>query len=511
MFHKFTFKVNNKKLNINNSVLNIAFEQKSKYIYGMTKIKPYSLLILFFFILTSCNFQNQEDQNSNLKKAPKSTWQKIKERGKIIAVTEYTSTDYFIYKGQPMGFQYELLQKLSEYLGIELEVILSNDLDDSFVMLQDGEYDLMAMDLTITKDRAKKIDFTTPISQTRQILVQQKPKGWERMRFREYDSHMIRSRLDLARKEVYVKSNTVFADRLKALSDEIGDTIFVTEMGNYSVEEIISLVASGDIKYTVCDEHVAKVNATYYPNIDIKTNISFSQNLAWAVPKGSDSLRYYLNLFIKNNLNKKWYANLYNKYYRNPRSAKLFKSDYFSLNSSKISTYDDAIKEYSKNIGWDWRLLASVIYQESRFNPDIRSWAGAYGLMQLMPTTAERFGISNTSSSEENIRGGTEFLKWIDKQLKTQVPDSIERIKFTLAAYNVGLGHILDAIRLAEKNGKDPTVWNDNVDYYLLHKSNPKFYKDPVVRYGYCRGSEPYKYVSDVIQRYEEYKKFNLN
>ncbi len=475
----------------------------------MSKKKTLPILILIFLALMSCN--QKTDSSQAKEKKQKSTWQKIKERGKIIAVTEYTSTDYFIYKGQPMGFQYELLQKLSEYLGIELEVVLSNDLDDSFVMLQDGEYDLMAMDLTITKERSRMIDFTSPIGQTRQILIQKKPEGWQGMRFKEYDSRMIRSRLDLAKKEIYVKSNTVFADRLKTLSDEIGDTIFITEMENYSVEEIIALVASGDVPYTICDEHVAKVNAAYYSNIDIKTNISFSQNLAWAVPRGSDSLRFYLNMFIKNNLSKKWYANLYNKYYRNPRSAKLFKSDFFSLNSSKISTYDNVVKKYSEELGWDWRLLSSVIYQESRFNPEVQSWAGAYGLMQLMPATAERFGVSNLSSSSENIRGGTQFLEWLDNQLTDRVPDSLERLKFVLASYNVGLGHVLDAIRLANKNGKDTTVWEENVDYYLLHKSNPKYYKDPVVRYGYCRGSEPYNYVKDVMKRYDEYKKFILN
>lgn len=473
----------------------------------MYKKEIFIILILTSVFFASCEFENLNSQQINQTYDTLSVWRKIKQKGKLIAVTEYTSTDYFVYRGQPMGYQYELLQKLSEFLGLELEVVLSNDLDDSFIMIQDGEYDLMAINLTVTKERHQMVNFTDPISQTRQILIQRKPDNWKKMRFKEYDSKMLRSRLELAKKEVYVKSNTVYADRLKSLSDEIGDTIFVTEMENYSVEEIIGLVASGDIDYTVCDEHIAKVNATYYPNIDIKTNISFAQNIAWAVQKDADSLTYFLNLFIENNLEKRWYANLYNKYYRNSRSAKYFKSDYLSLNASKISTFDDVIKDYSKDIGWDWRLLASVIYQESRFNPEVRSWAGAYGLMQLMPRTAERFGVSDLSSSTESIRGGTKFIAWLDKQLYKAVPDSLERVKFILASYNVGLGHVLDAIRLAKKNGKDTSIWNDNVDYYLLHKSNPKYYRDPVVKYGYCRGSEPYAYVTEVMNRYDEYRK----
>lgn len=473
----------------------------------MYKKESFIILILIIILLVSCDVKNLDSKRLVHTNDTLSVWNKIKQKGKLIAVTEYTSTDYFVYKGQPMGYQYELLQKLSEFLGLELEVVLSNDLDDSFIMLQDGEYDLMAINLTVTKERHQKVNFTNPIGQTRQILIQRKPDNWKKMRFKEYDSKMLRSRLELAKKEVYVKSNTVYGDRLRSLSDEIGDTIFVTEMENYSVEEIIGLVASGDIDYTVCDEHIAKVNATYYPNIDITTNISFAQNIAWAVQKDADSLTYFLNLFIDNNIGKRWYANLYNKYYRNSRSAKYFKSDYLSLNASKISTFDDVIKDYSKDIGWDWRLLASVIYQESRFNPEVRSWAGAHGLMQLMPRTAERFGVSDLSSSTESIRGGTKFIAWLDKQLNKAVPDSLERVKFILASYNVGLGHVLDAIRLAKKNGKDTTIWKDNVDYYLLHKSNPKYYRDPVVKYGYCRGSEPFSYVSEVMERYDEYKK----
>lgn len=474
----------------------------------MLKLKISKLSILFSFLLLSiaCSFDVDQKVIKDDNNKP-STWEEIKKRGKLIAVTEYTSTNYFIYKGQPMGYQYELLKKLAKSLNLELEIVLSNDLDDSFAMLKDGEYDLMAIDLTITKEREKNIDFTNPISQTRQILVQKKPEGWESMKFKEYDAKMIRSSFDLAQKRVYVKSNTAFYDRLSELSKEIKDTIYITDMEMYSTEEIIALVASGDIEYTVCDEHIAKVNSKYYPNIDIKTNISYYQNLAWGVQKGSDSLRYHINQFFEKSSNKRWFANLYNKYYKNSRSAGYFKSDYLSLNGSNISRYDKIIKKYGAQINWDWRLLASIIFQESRFNPEVQSWAGAEGLMQLIPTTAERFGVHDLSNPSENIKAGTGFIMWLEKQLYKTVPDSTERVNFILASYNVGLGHILDAIRLAKKNGKDTAVWKDNVDYYLLHKSNPKFYNDPVVKYGYCRGSEPYKYVNEVMNRYAEYRK----
>jgi membrane-bound lytic murein transglycosylase F len=183
----------------------------------------------------------------------------------------------------------------------------------------------------------------------------------------------------------------------------------------------------------------------------------------------------------------------------------MIQSDLFTLSSGKISEYDAYLKEYSERIGWDWRLLASLVYQESRFNPRARSWAGAFGLMQLMPSTASRFNVTSSSSVEQQISAGTEFIGWLDDRFKESITDPEERIKFILASYNVGPGHIFDAMTLAEKNGRDPTVWEGNVDEFLLKKSDPVYYRDPDVRYGYARGIETYNYVREILDRYDHY------
>ncbi len=459
-------------------------------------------IILTTFLLWSCSYVEHPE-------APESEkinfWDNIKSSGKITAVTEYNSTDHFIYKGRPMGFQYELLQRLSEELGVELEIISINNLEESFSLLNAGGCDLIAMNLTVTQERQKRIDFTNPISQTRQVLVQKKPKGWQKMSSRECDKQLIRSLPDLAKQEIYVQNKTAFVERLKNISEEIGDTIYIKESGKCTDEEIIERVADGSIKYTVCDENIAKVNATYHPEIDIQTGISFNQNIAWGIPKGADSLKHHLNQFIANSIHKPWFKRLYHKYYKSQRVFNAYQSEYLSVKSGKISAYDETIKTHSKIIGWNWLLIASMIYQESRFNPNVKSWAGAVGLMQLMPRTAERFGVHDHASPGENIKGGVKFLSWLDKQLIKRVPDTNERVKFVLASYNVGLGHVLDAIRLTKKHHKDTTLWEDNVAYYLRQKSNPEFYNDSVVKYGYCRGLQPCKYVSEIIHRYEEY------
>lgn len=433
--------------------------------------------------------------------------ERIQERGKIIAVTDFNSTNYFIYRGEPMGYQYELLKLLADHLDVKLEVVVENDVDRNFEMLLEKECDIIAINLTKTKERSKIIDFTIPHSQTRQVLVQRKPQNWRELTKDELDSKLIRNQLELANKVIYVQKGTSYAERLKNLSDEIGDHIIIIEKADLEVEQLIELVASGEIDYTVADENIAMVNKTYYPVLDIETAISFPQSLAWGVRKEDDSLKLAIDNWLKDFKNTLDYALIYNKYFKSPRSAKIIESEYYTITSGIVSAYDDYIKEYSKIIDWDWRLIASLIYQESRFKSNVKSWAGAYGLMQLMPTTARRFGVNKSSPPEKNIKAGIQFIKWLDKRFENRgITDEEEKIKFILASYNVGLGHILDARRLAEKYGKNPDIWENNVDEFILKKSNPEYYHDPVVKYGYCRGSETYQYVYQILERYEHYK-----
>lgn len=467
-------------------------------------IKILKFPLLLFLLLVTLNTCKQKEKESfvNL-----NSIEKIRKRGKLVAVMDFNSTNYFIYRGEPMGYQYELLNILANELGVKLEVKVENDINENFQMLKKGECDIIAINLTVTKERAKIIDFTIPHSRTRQVLVQRKPDNWMRLSDQEIEANLIRNQLDLAGKVVFVQKGSSYEQRMINLSDEIGDSIRLIERSDYEVEELIELVANGEIDYTVADENVAMVNQMYYPNLDIATAVSFPQNLAWGLRKSDDELKKEINKWLSDFKNTTQYALIYNKYFKNPRSQRIVESDYYAINSGRVSNYDEYIKKYSKEINWDWRLLASLIYQESRFKPTVKSWAGAYGLMQLMPTTARRFGVNSTSPPEKQIEAGVEFIKWLDKRFENRgITEDDEKIKFILASYNVGLGHILDARRLAEKGGKNPDIWENNVDEYILKKSNPKYYNDPVVKYGYCRGSETYNYVYQILDRYEHYK-----
>ncbi|OPZ99852.1 MAG: Membrane-bound lytic murein transglycosylase F precursor [Bacteroidetes bacterium ADurb.Bin408] len=201
-----------------------------------------------------------------------------------------------------------------------------------------------------------------------------------------------------------------------------------------------------------------------------------------------------------------FYKAIYYKYFESETQVQIFRSAFCSLNSNKISVYDEALKKCCKLIGWDWRLLASLIYQESKFNTDTVSRRGAFGLMQLMPITAQRFEVDSASSPEDNIKAGVMYIRWLDKQLVNRVTDKEERQKFILAAYNIGLGHVYDAQALARKHGRNHQVWDNNVDFFLLNKSKPIYLNDTLVRNGPVKGKETYAFVRKVFERYHHYK-----
>lgn len=177
------------------------------------------------------------------------------------------------------------------------------------------------------------------------------------------------------------------------------------------------------------------------------------------------------------------------------------------LSHGVISHYDGYFKQYARNIGWDWRLLASQCYQESTFDPNAQSWAGAKGLMQIMPATADHLGLprNQMNDPEQSIAAATRYLKELEAELSA-VRNPYERQNLALAAYNGGLHHIRDAMRLAERDGRNAHVWND-VKTYVLRLSQPQYYQDTLVRNGYMRGQETAEYVDNIRERYKKYKR----
>ncbi len=432
----------------------------------------------------------------------------IQRRGSLEAILDNNSISYFIYKGRPMGYEYELLKRLSDHLKLNLKIKVISGIEEAIDKLNRGEGDVIAFPLTVTKERTQYVSFSSPMITTCQVLVQLRPEGWRAGQADQNERAMLRNPSDLIGKEIYVIKESSFKERLQNLSEEVGGEIIIREdSADAETESLIRKVAQGEIKYTVTDQMIAQVNQLYYPDIDINTVISLPQQIAWATRKNSPKLTQAINQWLDRIKKDGTLQIIREKYFNSPRfSIHLASSDYSSWNSEKLSPYDVQLKQSAKDLGWDWRLLASLVFQESNFDPNVKSWAGAIGLMQVMPETADYFGVSNLLDPHQNILVGVRFLKYLDDYWKESVQDSTERIKFVLASYNVGVSHVIDAQKLARKYGRKTNVWDDNVEYFLAQKSNPKYYRDPIAAAGYCRCDGPVWYVKRVLQLFEEYK-----
>jgi len=436
--------------------------------------------------------------------------QEIRERGELSAITSYSPISYFIYRGQPMGYEYELLQMLSKHLDIPIHIKVVRDIETMFEKLNSGEGDLLAYNLTVTSERREKVAFTGPLNVTRQVLVQRKPENWQNMMLHQIENELIRSVIDLAGKTVHVRKGSVYKARLQNLSGEIGGDIEIIEAaGELTTDDLMRQVAEGTIDFTVADENFARIHAAYYRDIDIETPVSLPQQTAWAVRYSSPDLLDAINEWLASIQNEVDYYVIYNKYYENRRAFSVrYGSDYFPFTGGSISPYDELLKQEAERLGWDWRLLAALVYQESQFRPRARSWAGAVGLMQLMPMTAREFGATNPYHPEENIRAGVSFLVWLDEYWREFIQDDRERLHFILASYNVGHGHVQDARRLASAYDADPDLWHSNVERFMLKKSNPEYYNTEMVQYGYATGMETVRYIESIFDLFQHYVTF---
>ncbi len=426
--------------------------------------------------------------------------------GKLRVLIAYSATSYFLYRGQTMGYEYELLKRLAKKLNLELDLKVSRNLDHMLDELKKGNIDLVAHGLAVTQERKEEVAFIDYLYLTKQVLVQRKPDNWRKLTIDNIKEAMIQDPIELIGDTVSVRKNSSYLKRLLNLSKEIGgDIVIDTLEGAISTDEIIKQVVDKKIKYTVADGNLARINASHYPILDVSVPVSFSQRIAWAVSLDSPKLLEKINDWIEEEKKGSDYYVIYNKYFENKRSFKRrAKSEFYSLNKNQISTYDRLIKKHAQELGWDWRLLASLVYQESQFEPSDSSWAGAKGLMQIMPSTAQELRIKDRGNPEESLRGGTAYLEQLSGYFE-EVKDSVQRIKFAMASYNCGYQHVKDAQNLAELRGLDKYTWDDNVDNMILALSDPQHYNHEAVQYGYVRGAEPYDYVVQIFDRYKLY------
>ncbi len=420
----------------------------------------------------------------------------IKDSGELVVLTLYSSTSYFIYRGQDMGFQYELSEQFAKSLGVKLRVEVANNVPDMIKKLLAGEGDIIAYNLPITKEWKDSLTYCGEEVITHQVIVQRN----------NGKTKPLTDVTQLVGQEVYVKPGKHYK-RLVNLNNELGGgiNIHLVTGDSITIEDLMSQVAQGKIAYTIADNDLARLNKTYYPNLNISLSGSFDQRASWAVRKACTQLADAADKWYAANVISPEYSASMKRYFEIGKSIP--HSPILSLKEGKISHYDHLFKKYAKEIDWDWRLLASLAYTESNFDTTAVSWAGARGLMQLMPRTARAMGVpeGKEQNPEESIKAAVKYIEATDRNLQV-IADKQERIYFILGSYNAGLGHINDAIALAEKYGKKKTVWRNNVENYILLKSNEEYFTDPVCKNGYFRGIETYNFVRDITESYQTYK-----
>jgi membrane-bound lytic murein transglycosylase F len=303
---------------------------------------------------------------------------------------------------------------------------------------------------------------------------------------------------------VVVRKGAVYKSQLEKIKDSLGLDFTILEVQDHE-EILLDRVFEKELRWTVAEKNVAQTNATYYDELQLGLEVSKEEPVTWALRSTSPNLLQAVNSWLVEK-KKVFIPRTYARYFLNSKNQyERTTNTYSSLGGNRISVYDELIQDNAQTLGWDWRLLAALVYKESRFDTTALSYAGAQGLLQLMPVTLERFGVTNPNDPAESLRGGVKYLQYLDKFWMERVPETNERIKFILASYNIGQGHVEDAWRLTLKYRKNTQSWQE-VSTFLNLKSDPKYYRDAVVKSGYAKGHIAVNYVRDVLALFQSYK-----
>ncbi|MCK7595728.1 transporter substrate-binding domain-containing protein [Microbulbifer sp. CAU 1566] len=427
-------------------------------------------------------------------KAPterKSDWASIK-KSKVIRFLTYNGpTSYFMWKGTLMGFDYDLAIAFAEKHNLELELIVVPYDQELIEWLKAGRGDFAGASITITEERkARGVDFSTPyIEMAEQVLSNSaKPP--------------IKTVQDLNGRTLTLRAFSIFESIAKALQDSGIQVKIELAEPEVSYEQIVNMVAEGELDATIVDADAAEVGAALREGLTAGPVVSDPLPQGWMVLKENKSLRERIDTFIKEFKASKQYAKKVNYYFK-PDKAVSDKILTRIRPGEDLSPYDKLAKKSAQEHEFDWRLIVAQMWQESSFDPKAESPVGAQGLLQVMPRTAEEVGYPPPLfEPKRGIEAGVKYLSWIRERFDDDI-NLENRLWFSLAAYNAGIGHLYDAQRLAKDLNLDPNVWFGNVETAMLKLSEPRYFKK--ARYGYVRGAEPVQYVHNISKLYRAY------
>jgi membrane-bound lytic murein transglycosylase F len=387
-----------------------------------------------------------------------------------VALAE-NATEYCIFNATPRGFQLEVFESFCKKHGLELNIIpVKNELSAE-KLLAEGKCDVIVKHSFLPDSCMSQ-----PLLRTNLVIL---------------------SRTKQIPDTVYTVGNV----QLKTKHN--GKTIICLD--SISQEKIVRKVASGEIDAAICDSALALAYQKAYPRLEIDTSICIAKSIVWKSNPEAIILRDSIDAWLSREKETKEYKLCHEIYYSYININ--VSSKYYSGNGNMISAYDDLIKKHSAKLQWDWRFIASLIYEESHFNSDISNPSGAYGLMQLMPAAYSKFAhdSADISNPEIQIIAGIKHIDYLKKRTPETITDTSVIIRYVLMGYNAGHGHAEDAYHLAEKYSGNTNSWH-NLAEYMSSLNERTYYTDPVVKCGKYKGSRTVAFTNNIVNRYMNYR-----
>ena len=403
-------------------------------------------------------------------------------------ITRISPNTYYEGDNGPSGFEYALLERFARRLGKELQIDTTDSLADLFLRLERNQVQLASAGLSQSTELGRRFVVSRPYLQSQPLVVYRVGNS----RPRQLD--------DLIGREIVVIANSHHAELL-AERRNIHPEIHWREVDKVDYIDVLGRVERGDIDYTVIDSTEFMLHRGFFPRVEAAFALGQQQSFAWFFPREARNSPLYheANRFIRDIAEDGTLAKLEEQYYGQAAHINQVAANEFDKNiAAKLPRHLDSIKSAASEAAMDWRLLAAISYQESRWNPLARSRTGVRGFMMLTLPTAREVGVNNRLDAEQSLRGGASYFKYLKARLPAEIEDP-DRSWFALAAYNIGFGHLEDARQIAIERGGSGNNWYE-LKQALPLLTQKKWYSK--TRYGYARGYEAVHYVQNIRHYY---------
>jgi membrane-bound lytic murein transglycosylase F len=408
----------------------------------------------------------------------------------------HSPTTYFLQRGAQRGLEYELAQAFADQLGVELEVRTPPPGTDLLTLFNEGKGDIVAGLETTEGVTLGPLEISHPYLEVAAEVVTRRDKSAPR------------NLTELAGKPVTVQPGSAYDYQLRMGMHALSlPPVLSLAPGGEAVGEALAAVAQGKAVATVMMTPLSELAHTLYPG-QLRTVWSLPQpiRLVWAVREGHSELLHAVNMHLERVSRSGFRKILLERYFVNTghlRDTAYVKEGTLAT-TKRISRYDHLIARHAEEAGFDWRLVAALIFEESRFDHDRVSVAGAYGLMQVMPFTARFVGTKNYQAPRDNIEAGVKYLRSLYRNFPYGQPE--DRLALTLASYVIGPGHVEDAQRMARVLGYDPYCWADSMELMLPLLESPTYHSKSL--FGYAQGREAVRYANAVLKRALIYSRY---